>query len=106
MGKVVTASLRLNILGELACERDQRVTCNLATFGLTEIAIFDSLEHLGFCSEDDVPRLRDVAVDHGCESRVFLLFERARTPELAFAFKDPSVGGWPAVERLSFAMND
>src|SRR5262249_17361210 len=71
-----------------------------------EIAILDGLEHLGLCSEDDVLRFRDIALDHGCESRVFLLFERVRTLELAFAFNDPGVGGRPAIESLSLAMND
>src|SRR6266566_4368661 len=106
MGKVVAASLRFNVLGELACERHQRVAGNVAAFGLTEIAILDGLEHLGLCSEDDVFRFRDVAIDHGCESRIFFLFERARTLELGFAFNDPDVGGRPAVESLGFAMND
>ena len=104
--EIIATSLRLDVLGQLACERHQCLTSDIAAFGLAEIAILDGLEHLGLRSQDCVFRFRDVTVDHGSKSWVLFVVKSARTFEFSLALYDPGIGSLFAVKCLRLAMND
>src|SRR6185295_4467560 len=105
MGKVVAASLWLNIFGELARECDQGIARYMTALAFAETAVLDGLEDLSLRAQDSVLRFRDVAVNHSGEGGIFFLLEAAGTPEFGLTVHDPGVGRLFSVKCLRFAMN-
>src|SRR5215831_16944135 len=106
MGKVVPASLWLDIFSEVVPKLHKDVARDFAAFKFAKVAVFDGLENLRFGAENRGLGLFDQTVDHCRKRWIFLLLKAARFLEFFLTFDNPSVGRLPAVKALRLAMDD